>query len=207
MVSSRWWQPVRIPPKEDSNQAGSATEAQLAIAIFTDDVSRFNTALANHKKIMKKFIYMGQKGRLDGETANTCRDITHVKLGTHGLMYGAEYLWNQNIDMWTQERKRWATFAEFHAGIMEGTDPSPNVCGWKGASRRGVVYCAGATGEKQPPCQQVPWHILINHVGDRLNANLPLTRDMEDGRYMGQITHRNTKWETLLKSSVPASIR
>lgn len=209
MVNKRWWPKTNQPPsKQGTNHGTTANEAQFAIAIFLDDFTKFEKAMKDYDWQMVRYVWLNQKGRLDGESNETCRDISHTRLGMQGLMYAAEAAWNQGVDLWKRDLVRWTKFAELHSGFMDGHKAVPkNICAHKGASRAGVVYCKGSvptsTPSGRPPCGQTSWDMMIEQIGTRLNQDIPYTRAMAEDRLQGQLTHRNVKWETLLKSQVP----
>jgi hypothetical protein len=208
MVEERMWSKVQLPPVDyGSNHGATATESMFAIAIFLEDKAKFDQAVEAYEWLMPKYLYLNQAPRMDGETNETCRDLNHTKLGVIGILNAAESAWNQGVDLWKDHAIRFATMAEFHAGIMMGETAVPaTLCAWK-PGQAGKVYCQGnvpwSSPEGAPPCNEAAWETFVNHVGGRLGLEVPWTSKMaERNRPLGSINRRAQKWTTLLKAGV-----
>ena len=213
MVNKYMWPRVQAPGVDyGSNHGATANEAQFAIAVFLDDQEKFDTAIENYKWLLPRYVFMNTPNRLDGECNETCRDISHTRLGLQGIMYAANTAWNQGVDLWKDDIDRFAAFAELHAGMMTGETPVPeDICAWK-EDQAGIVFCRGnvpwGNPSGQPPCNETAWEILYNHISTRLGEPLPFTEMMtERNRPLGEISRRAIKWETLLHANIdPANI-
>lgn len=212
MVEEQMWSKVQLPPVTyGSNHGATAVESMFAIAVFLDDREKFEEAETSYEWLMPKYLYMNHAIRMDGETNETCRDLNHTKLGLAGILNAAEISWNQGVDLWQGHATRIATMAEFHSGIMMGDTPVPaKLCSWK-PDQAGKVFCKGnvpwSSPNGAPPCNEASWETIVNHIGDRLEKKLPLTRKMVGrNRPVGSINRRAQKWTTLLKADVSTDL-
>jgi hypothetical protein len=206
-----------------NNWIQSSIEANMAIAVFKDDRPLFDTAIERWKTRVKTYIYQKSDGfkpintvgktdaqiatiwkststgtdYIDGLGQETCRDLGHMNLGFNSMMYAAEIAYQQNVDLFSLEKKRITDFMELHASWMTGAVKVPsNICG-------GVIKAA------EPDVQgikegigggQTPWEIAYNHFHDRLKINLPNTEKMVLKSRPQSISRWVSKGETLTHS-------
>jgi hypothetical protein len=184
-----------------NNWIQSAIEAHFAIAVFKDDKVLFDKAVDRWKTRVKTYIYQTSDGLkpintagktdaqmeiiwkststgtiyVDGLCQETCRDLGHTDFGFNSMMYSAEIAYQQNVDLFSLEKKRITDFMELHSAWMTGSVKVPNnVCG-------GVIKAAEADTEGIKigiGGGQSPWDIAYNHFHDRLKTNLPNTEKM-----------------------------
>jgi hypothetical protein len=188
------------------------TEAAMGIAVFLDDTTSFNKALALWRGRVPAYIYLksdgpaplspathrrsgssltsywyGQKTLVDGLAQETCRDFGHMAMGFNAAFHGAETARIQGIDLWGEQKTRFAAGLEFHAAYELGKPVPSWLC--HGSIKRG-------TGQY--------WEVAYNALHTRLGMSLPNTQKlMESRRPMGTDSH-STGWETLTFVNNPA---
>jgi hypothetical protein len=203
-----------------NNWIQSAIEAHMAIAIFKNNTTSFNAAVNRWKARCKTYLYQTTDGAVpviipgktqtqtiniwkDGSTnltfinglgMETCRDLGHLKLGFHSMIYAAEAAWHQGVDLFSLEKKRLSDFMELHGSWMTGAVAVPNsIC--DGTVKASL---ADATGIKPPTGGgKAVWEIAYNHLHDRLGMNLPYTLQMLQSIRPANIGKWVFKWETL----------
>ena len=203
-----------------NNWIQSAIEAHMAIAVFKDNRGMFNQAVERWKFRVTTYIYQrsdGAKpingpGKTDSQTASvwrssaastsyidgmameTCRDLGHLGLGFHSMMYAAEIAWQQGVDLFTPEVKRLTDFMELHGSWMTGAVAVPsNIC-------EGTVLAKlnDNVGIKPPNGGgEDVWEIAYNHLHDRLFQSLPYTKKMIENNRPEDISRWVKKMETL----------
>jgi hypothetical protein len=195
-----------------NNWVMSAIEARLAIAIFQDDRTAFDKAIKNWKDRAKTYIYLKTDGDVplsavgdskaqvistwkqgsnalafvDGLCMETCRDISHTKLGVQALLNGAEIAWSQGEDLLTAEKRRFTAFLELHSPWMMGANPPSNVC----------------DGSLSLVSEEA-FEIAYNHLNGRLGIDLPQTKKMLLRNRPNNASRWLTKWETLCYAERP----
>lgn len=213
---------VRTDEGPVNNWMQSRIEAHMAIAIFLDDQTSFDQAVARWKFWLPVYIYQKSDGLnpvvppgetvawvkarwksetfVDGLAMETCRDLGHLGLGFGSMMYSAEMAWQQGVDLFGPHRKRLTDFMELHGRWMTGQVAVPqNICG--GVVKVGESDAAGIS----PPNGggRKVWEIAYNHLAQRLGGSLPTTRAMIlSGRPVGT-GHWVAKWETLTHGERP----
>jgi hypothetical protein len=190
-----------------NNWMMSSIESRLAIAVFQDDRTAFNNAVTKWKQRVKTYIYQTSDGKTpippDGEDdafvakiwrdsnastdyvnglcMETCRDISHTKLGFTSLMNGAEIAWSQGVDLFNIEKKRISDFLELHSNWMMGGKVPSNIC-----------------GGKLELVSEEAFEIAYNQLHDRLKIDLPKTKTMLEKNRPNSANRWVTKWETLM---------
>ncbi len=168
---------VKAPDTRINNWMQSRIEATMAIAVFKDDKAELNAAIARWNEYLPIYIWQASdgKGKIDGTTHETCRDLGHLNLGFGSMMYAAETAWKQGVDLFKPNIKRLTDFMELHAGWMTGSKAVPqNICGGRVRNRE-----SDAVGISPPRGGgQKAWEIAYNHLNQRLGIPLPYTRQM-----------------------------
>jgi hypothetical protein len=179
----------------------SRIEAHMAIAIFKDDRTAFNTAVERWKKYTRNYIYQTTDGAkpgwatapINGFAMETCRDLGHLSLGIRSSLNAAQIAYQQGVDLFSLERKRLADTLELHGSWTTGSVAVPaNVCG-------GTVITSPANPVGiSPPIGggSATYEIASRHLVERLKMNLPYTTQMNKHNLFsagGWVT----KWETL----------
>jgi hypothetical protein len=198
--------------RPSNNWMMSAIEARLAIAVFQNDRTAFNAAVAKWKERIKTYIYQTTDGAtpippagesnafvtqrwkedrtstvyVNGLCMETCRDINHTKLGFDSLMNGAEIAWSQGVDLFAFEKKRIGDFLELHSNWMTGGAVPANICD-------GTLDLLS----------QEAFEIAYNHIHDRLERNLPKTLAMLTTNRPNSANRWVTKWETMMYANRP----
>ncbi len=203
-----------------NNWIQSAIEANMAIAVFKDDKVLFDKAVERWKFRVKTYIYQKSDGDkpintlgktdeqmektwrqnaantayVDGVAMETCRDLGHLNLGFSSMVYAAEIAYQQNVDLFSLEKKRLSDFMELHGSWMTGEKPVPaNICDGfvvaKLNDKKGVEPPTGGG--------QTTWEIAYNHLHGRLNIPLPYTKEMLNKTRPAKISKWVAKGETL----------
>jgi PKD repeat protein len=208
-----------------NNWIQSSIEAHLAISIFTDNRTEFNSAISRWKVRVKTYIYQTTDGAtpfdypsghvninssrwngtrvfVNGLCMETCRDLGHMKLGVNSMMYAAQSAYEQGVDLFTLEQKRLSDFFELHGSWMTGAAAVPlNING-------GLVIVSPGTPGIKPPTGGggAAFEIAYNHLHTRLNTNLPYTLQMINTHRPANAGHWVFKWETLTHGDLPFNI-
>lgn len=203
--------------RPNNNWMMSSVEARIAVAIFQDDRVAYNNAVGKWKQRVKTYIYQrsdradnkpvppagmtlawteriwhdGDRRTgtryVDGLCYETCRDISHVKLGVISLLNGAEMAWSQGDDLFSIEKERFKDFFELHAPwMMKETTPPNDICD-------GFLDIISEEG----------FEIGYNHLHDRLGMNLPNTKRMLLRNRPNSANRWVSKWETLCYADRP----
>ena len=211
-----------------NNAMHSTIEGQIACAIYLDDKAELTRAVRRWREWTPTYFYLksdGSKpltlGRMswasgpyyEGQNYETCRDLNHARLGTRSIFFSAEMAWNQGVDLWEEQQRRFAAFTELHAGWLSGDTKYPSdICGGN------KVWCAGGVSWSSkrghpPDCDVEPWDIVLNQIQTRLGIPLPRTQKItEQHRPLFQISRRNNKYQSLthanlnLKATVSVTI-
>jgi hypothetical protein len=188
------------------------TDALMGIAVFLEDRPSFDRAVALWRGRVPAYIYLksdgaspksppaharsgasltsywyGQKTLVDGLAQETCRDFGHTAMGFNAAFHAADTARIQGVDLWSEQKTRFAAGLEFHAKYELGA-PAPSwLCG--GTIHRG-------TGSY--------WEVGYNALHTRLGMDLPNTsRLLASRRPVGTDGH-SSAWETLTSFSNPA---
>lgn len=214
---NKWKDYIFWEGKPSNNWMMSSVEARLALAVFQNDQSAFDNAVEKWKQRVKTYIFQSSDGSqpippagetqswtnslwhdrnnrtgtayVDGLCMETCRDISHTKLGVNSLANGAEIAWSQGIDLFDVEKERFKDFLELHSPWMMGANPPNNICD-------GYLDIVS----------EEAFEILYNHLHDRLNINLPQTKTMLLRNRPNDANRWVTKWETLCYADRPFGI-
>lgn len=191
------------PARPNGNWDLIAVNAMMAIAVFLDDETLFDTAVQRWRVRLPAFIYHsadgpnpvpppngygnlgqigywhGQRTYVDGLTQETCRDLEHTGWGLAAMSQAAETAWIQGVDLWFEAQARLVAALELHAGFSLG-DPVP---GW---------LCGGSLKSRLDPIPELAY----NHYANRVGLPLPRTAQLvEAGR--PQPARHFYGWDTL----------
>ena len=203
---------VKNDDKPYNNWIHSRVEAQLAIAVFTNNRTEFNEGTTRWTKYVRNSIYQQTdavrpswaSSGLNGMTDETCRDLGHLKLGINSMMYAGQIAWEQGVDLFGPEKKRLTDFFELHGGWMTGSKAVPSsVCGGQ------VMAGANDATGIQPPNGGggAAFEIAYNHLHSRLNYSaLPYTLQLINRHRPATAGHWVFKWETLTHGSLPFNL-
>jgi Alginate lyase len=133
----------------------SMIEATIGIAVFTNDRTLFDHAVAMwHERVPAYFYYQPIDGdhpqpfprgddrttwngqtvfnaSLNGVTQETCRDFGHTEYGIAATMNAAATAYIQGIDLFQAEKDRLAAALEFNSLYELGAQPPTDLCGGK----------------------------------------------------------------------------
>jgi hypothetical protein len=187
------------------------TDALMGISVFLDDKASFNKALALWRGRVPAYIYTksdgptplsppahqktgasltsywyGQTTLVDGIAQETCRDFGHTAMGINAAFHAAETARIQGVDLWGEQKTRFAAALEFHAPYEMGA-PAPSwLCG--GSISRG-------TGGY--------WEVGYNALHTRLGMALPQTDALLASRRPTGTDNHSSGWETLTSYGNP----
>ncbi len=158
-------------------------DAIMNIAVFNEDEAAFMLGIARLKQRIPAYFYLASDGTVpsidgdggnykkfwsnpekwvDGLTQETCRDNNHhSQYGLASALHATEVAWNQGVDLYTENTKRFTATMELMAtqlltGDMQG------VC-----SNNRTTKDLYAT-----------WEIGYNHYHNRKNLSLPNTKKL-----------------------------
>jgi hypothetical protein len=182
----------------------SMIEATMHIAVFLDDKTSFDKAVAMWRRRVPAYFYMKADGPtpvrpprgspswytsnyVEGLCQETCRDFLHTQLGFGAAINAAETAFQQGVDLYGAESARLRTTMEFHADYLLGK-PAGSLCG--GSLNLRVLNT---------------WQIAYNHYNGRLGLPLPLTGRLitEKARAIDP-TYKHMSWETHTHADVGA---
>jgi hypothetical protein len=188
-------------PKENGNWELSATDALIQIAVFLDDKTLFDAAVALWKGRVPAYIYMKADGAspamvpnqgsswngatqyFDGLCQETCRDLGHTQYGFAAMINAAETARIQGVDLYALEAARITTSLELHAGYINN-----------GASSSPACSLSAVTAD-------MTWEIAYNEYANRLKMALPNTLKVIGTIRPTGIDH-HMDWETLTHAEV-----
>jgi Alginate lyase len=187
------------------------TDAAMGIAVFLDDTASFNRALALWRGRVPAYIYLksdgpaplsppgrpksgealtrywyGQTTLVDGLAQETCRDFGHTAMGFNAAFHAAETARIQGVDLWSEQKNRFAAGLELHAGYELGQPVPSWLC--SGSVTKG-------TGEY--------WEVAYDALHTRLGVNLPNTARLIGARRPMGTDNHSTGWETLTFADNP----
>ncbi|OLB77313.1 MAG: hypothetical protein AUI14_16480 [Actinobacteria bacterium 13_2_20CM_2_71_6] len=188
------------------------TDAAMGISVFLDDKASFDKALALWRGRVPAYIYLksdgptqlsppahkktgaaltkywyGQKTLVDGLAQETCRDFGHTAMGFNAAFHSAETARIQGIDLWGEQKTRFAAGLEFHAAYETGKAVPSWLCG--GKVNKG-------TGQY--------WEVAYDALHTRLGIGLPNTEKLLASRRPVGTDGHSTGWETLTFFGNPA---
>jgi hypothetical protein len=185
-------------------------DAAVGIAVFLDDRTLFDRAVAMWRGRVPAYIYLtldgphplgppggpsgtdamvkfwfGQGTYVDGLTQETCRDLLHAAWGLEAAAQVAETAWIQGIDLYAEIQPRLVAAMELHSSLAVG-DPVP---AW---------LCGGALTDRFEPNPE----IAFNHYQLRRGVDLPRTRQLVANE-RPQSPSNFYAWETLTHGGNP----
>ena len=181
------------------------TDALMGIGVFLDDKVIFNKALALWRGRVPAYIYLtsdgptpypppghhesgasltafwyGESTYVDGVAQETCRDFGHTAMGFNAAFHAAETARAQGIDLWGEQKTRFAAGLEFHAQYELGTAVPSWLCGGH------VTLGTGGY-----------WEAAYNALHNRLGVPLPKTGQLLASRRPAGTDNHSSGWETL----------
>jgi len=181
------------------------TDALMGIAVFLDDRTSFNRAVALWRGRVPAYIYLksdgpapksppgraksgnslasywfGQSTLVDGIAQETCRDFGHTAMGFNAAFHAAETARIQGVDLWGEQKTRLAAGLEFHAGYELGAPVPSWLCGGKVTLGTGGYWEAG-----------------YNALHNRLGVALPQTGKLLASRRPVSSDNHSSAFETL----------
>jgi hypothetical protein len=182
-------------------------DALLNIAVFNEDEVAFNLGISRLKKRNPAYFYLSTDAAssrnyggssfpgswssptllLDGLTQETCRDNDHhAPYGMGSAIHAAEVAWNQGIDVYTENTKRYTATMELIAtqiltGEMQGTCAN---------NKTSIEYLA-------------TWEIGYNHYHNRKGIAMPHTEKLIKDKIRTQgVSYLNIFYETLTHADI-----
>jgi hypothetical protein len=156
------------------------TNALMGISVFLDDRPGFDKAVSLWRGRVPAYVYQttdgsgprppghcslpnwyGQTTFVDGVGQETCRDFGHMEWGLMAGVDTAETAYQQGLDLYAEQSKRWRDGLEFHAKYDLGAAVPSWLCG-------GSVSTANTTA----------WEIAYNHYVNRKGFSMPNTSQM-----------------------------
>jgi Alginate lyase len=181
---------VQLPLIEKGSGANgnwelSMIEGTIGIAVFTDNRSLFDRAVAMwHERVPAYFYYQPIDGdhpqplpRTDGKTSwngqtifnaslngvsqETCRDLGHTEYAIAATMNVAATAFIQGVDLFAAEKDRLAAALQFNSSLELGNPIPANLCG----------------GTVQLSKVRATYVLGYNQLHNRLGISLPTTLD------------------------------
>jgi hypothetical protein len=200
-IENGWW--------GGNNWDLTMIDATMAIAVFIENRSLFDQAVAMWKESVPAYIYLERDGDLpnrprigtfnddellalwknpprlvNGMTMETCRDQGHTAMGLAAIVNAAETAFIQGVDLYATETDRIVQAAEFNTRYLFSDSVPSWLCD-------GTVNTGGLAS-------LVTYEILYNHFANRLNIPLQSTRQWIQSKRTGKhqaMLHMN--WEIL----------
>lgn len=172
--------------KTSSNWNGNVDltqiDALMNIAVFCEDEAEFNLGISRLRKRNPAYFYLASDAAssrnyggssfpgnwfgpvllLDGLTQESCRDNNHhAQFAMASALHASEVAWNQGIDVYTENTKRYTATMELIAtqiltGLMQGTCAN---------NKTTVEYID-------------TWEIGYNHYHNRMGVEMPNTEKL-----------------------------
>ncbi|WP_020665996.1 alginate lyase family protein [Amycolatopsis nigrescens] len=187
-------------------------EASLGIAVFLEDRSAYDRAVAKYRTRVPAFVYLpgdgalpkappgsgidtrdeivrywqGQSTFVEGLTQETCRDFTHTGYGIASIAAFAETTRIQGQDLYPEIGDRLRTALGFQARYELGEAAPSWLCG--GTIHRGL----GPVTE-----------IGFNHLNTRLGITMPNTQRLTEDRRPAGTNNLFVAWQTLTHAQNP----
>ncbi len=189
-------------------------DAMMAIAVFNEDESEFNHALARLKIRSLAYFYLTSDGPrpkpiagdggdvnkfwfcpvawIDGLNQETCRDNGHhSQFALGSALHAAETAWHQGVDVYSENKERYTAAMELLATqILTGS-------------------MQGVSGNDIPTTERYnTWEVGYNHYHNRAGVPLPNTQKLivEQIRPRAPRTVWNLVYETLTHADLPGTI-
>ncbi len=187
-------------------------EATLGIAVYLEDRTVYDRAVAKYRTRVPAYVYLpgdgalpkappgsgidtrteiinywqGQSTFFEGLTQETCRDFTHVGYGIASIADFAETTRIQGQDLYPEIADRLRTALGFQAKYELGTAPPTNLCG--GTIHRGLG-----------PVTEVGY----NHLHTRMGLTMPNTQTLTESRRPQGTNNLFVAWQTLTHANNP----
>ena len=187
-------------------------EATLGIAVFLEDRTTYDRAVAKYRTRVPAYVYLSSDGALpkappnsgidtrseiisywqgqdtffEGLTQETCRDFTHTGYGIASIADFAETTRIQGQDIYPEIADRLRTALGFQARYELGATPPANLCG--GTIHRGLG-----------PVTEVGY----NHLHTRLGITMPNTQTLTESRRPAGTNNLFVAWQTLTHANNP----
>ncbi len=191
----------------------SMMDATIGIAVFLEDRTAFDKAVAKFRTRVPAYIYLTSDGAypkaapgtghdtraeivnywhdqntfVDGLSQETCRDFTHTGYGIAAIAHIAETARHQGLDLYGESRDRIRHALGFHAKYQLGTAAPSWLCG--GSITRGLG-----------PVTEVGY----NHLNTRLGIEMSNTRQLTEQQRPAGSNNLFVAWETLTHAANPA---
>ena len=163
--------PAPIPPPEHANPDGTWKSGTLATDWFHQP--EFGT------------------DRVNGITAETCRDFGHTQMSLASIVYVAETAWIQGLDLYSEEQERIVSSYEFIAGYNNLYAPANNG----GLSVTVDNWLCNGTIKVQ---DLSTWEVAYNHLAVRKGLSMPETATaLVRVRQGASYNNLMMAWETL----------
>ncbi|MFE6763541.1 alginate lyase family protein [Streptomyces sp. NPDC057689] len=190
----------------------SMTEAAIGIAVFLEDRTSYDKAVAKFRGRVPAYIYVsadgalpkaapgsgldtkdkiikywqGQSTFMDGLSQETCRDLTHTGYGLSAISHIAETSRIQGQDLYPEIAERLRHALGLHAKYQVGNPVPGNLCG-------------GSLKDSLGPVTEVGFNALHNRMGIAMTNTQTLT---ERQRPAGT-NNLFVAWETLTHADNP----
>ncbi|MFB8210245.1 MULTISPECIES: alginate lyase family protein [unclassified Streptomyces] len=190
----------------------SMTEAAIGIAVFLEDRTAYDKAVAKFRGRVPAYIYVsadgalpktapgsgldtrdkiinywqGQSTFMDGLSQETCRDLTHTGYGLSAISHIAETSRIQGQDLYPEIAERLRHALGLHAKYQVGNPVPGNLCG-------------GSLKDSLGPVTEVGFNALHNRMGIAMTNTQTLT---ERQRPAGS-NNLFVAWETLTHANNP----
>ncbi|MFJ7625551.1 alginate lyase family protein [Streptomyces sp. NPDC097595] len=190
----------------------SMTEAAIGIAVFLEDRTSYDKAVAKFRGRVPAYIYVsadgalpkaapgsgldtkdkivkywqGQSTFMDGLSQETCRDLTHTGYGLSAISHIAETSRIQGQDLYPEIAERLRHALGLHAKYQVGNPVPGNLCG-------------GSLKDSLGPVTEVGFNALHNRMGIAMTNTQTLT---ERQRPAGS-NNLFVAWETLTHANNP----
>ncbi|UZK54310.1 alginate lyase family protein [Streptomyces drozdowiczii] len=190
----------------------SMTEAAIGIAVFLEDRTAYDKAVAKFRGRVPAYIYVsadgalpktapgsgldtrdkivkywqGQSTFMDGLSQETCRDLTHTGYGLSAISHIAETSRIQGQDLYPEIAERLRHALGLHAKYQVGNPVPGNLCG-------------GSLKDSLGPVTEVGFNALHNRMGIAMTNTQTLT---ERQRPAGS-NNLFVAWETLTHADNP----
>jgi hypothetical protein len=189
-------------PTKNGNWELIETDAAAGIAVFLDDHTTFDRAMATWQRRVPEYLYLksdgpvphlppamksskatdywyGQTTLVDGVAQETCRDFGHTGWGLDAAAHVAETGRIQGVDLYGADKDRLAKAVEFHATYELGATVPSWLC--HGKITKGLA---------------VDLEVAFNALHNRLHLSLPNTERLVASRRPTS-TNGFIAWETL----------
>jgi hypothetical protein len=198
--------------QSNGNWELSMMEAAVGMAIFLEDRTTYNSAIAKYNGRVPAYVYLttdgafpkaapgsglttraqiasywqGQNTFVNGLAQETCRDFVHTGYGLASIAHVAEMTRNQGLDQWPALANRVAAALEFHSNLELGAAVPGNICG--GSVRRGLG-----------PATEVGYNAMV-----RLGRSLPRTKQLTESRRPANTNVLGIAWDSLTHANNPS---